>query len=352
MRSMFYAAVFTGILLLSASCDARHEQKSDNDTTKNATVVSAENVRCILQDSHGAIWFGSDGGGLYRYQDKRLVSFTEKDGLCNNQVRTIQEDNKGNIWLGTGNGICRYNSGTFSTIGEKEIYTSVSQNVKWEKQRGDLWFAAGAFKGVYRYSNGVLYNYVFPEAEHNGHASANNYDGYDVYCILEDREGNVWFGTQSMGVCCFDGRNFKWIKDKGLDSAAVRAIFQDRTGNMWFGNNGYGLYSYDGHVLTNVTNEKGLGNPEFIKKLGGKEGTLARVWAIDEDYAGLLWIGTIDAGVWRYDGKQMANYTDKNGLTDIGVTAVYKDKSGALWIGTAAETCKFNGHSFDKVIFQ
>lgn len=153
-------------------------------------------------------------------------------------------------------------------------------------------------------------------------------------------------------MCRFDGKNFLWLTDKGLDGAAVRAIFQDKAGTLWFGNNGYGLFRYDGKALVNVTDEKGLSNPGFVKNLGEKKGTLARVWAINEDAHGELWVATVDAGAWRYDGKKMTNYTTKDGLATYTVTAIYKDKKGKLWFGTAGDVYQFNGRSFTAVSFK
>ncbi len=155
-----------------------------------------------------------------------------------------------------------------------------------------------------------------------------------------------------MGVCRYDGKTFTWLTEKGLGGPAIRALFEDRNGNLWFGNNGNGLFRYDGKTLTNFTEEKGLSNPEFLKSNKPGPGTLARVWTINEDKNGDIFIGTIDAGVWRYDGKTLTNYTTKDGLTSNVVNIIYKDKKGELWFGTeGAGVCKFNGTSFTQFVF-
>ncbi|MFN8346328.1 MAG: two-component regulator propeller domain-containing protein [Spirosomataceae bacterium] len=144
---------------------------------------------------------------------------------------------------------------------------------------------------------------------------------------------------------------FTWFTEKGLASPAVLGLFEDKTGNIWFGNNGAGLFRYDGKILTNFTEEKGLGNKDF--RVSGKSGpgTLARIYSINEDTTGNLWIGTVDAGVWRYDGNNLTNYTTKDGLTSNAVNTIYKDKKGDLWFGTDGNgVCKFNGLSFTKFI--
>ena len=74
---------------------------------------------------------------------------------------------------------------------------------------------------------------------------------------------------------------------------------------------------------------------------------MARIYSINEDNNGHLWIGTIDSGVWRYDGKNLTNYTTTDGLTSNAVTTIYKDKKGELWFGTdGGGVCKFNGKMF------
>ena len=314
------------------------------------TLQPVQNIRSMLHDRNDMYWFGSDGDGLYRYDGKSLALLTDKDGLCGNQIQTIQQDKSGNIWLGTGKGICCYDGRSFRNFKDypQTLVWDGLPNV-WRKEPGNLWFSGGANGGIYRYDGNSFSNYRFPGDEPESPSSSRPYSLYDIYCIFEDRAGNLWFGTQNKGVCRFDGKNLSWFVDEGLAGAAVRTIFQDKAGNLWFGNNGYGLFRYDGKYLRNITAEKGLDNPGFLEKFQEKEGTLARVWAINEDTDGNLWIGTIDAGAWRYDGKNMTNYTTKDGLTDNGITAIYKDQKGELWFGTAGELCKFNGKYFAKV---
>jgi ligand-binding sensor domain-containing protein len=66
-----------------------------------------------------------------------------------------------------------------------------------------------------------------------------------------------------------------------------------------------------------------------------------------------LWIGTVDAGVWQYDGNAFINYTTKNGLSSNAINFIYKDKNDEMWFGTDANgICKFNGHTFYPFTFQ
>ena len=111
------------------------------------------------------------------------------------------------------------------------------------------------------------------------------------------------------------------------------------------------FFNYDGKTLTNFTKEKNLENPGFLKNLESKPGTLARVWTITDDKKGNLWIGTIDAGDWMFDGKTLTNYTTKDGLGIDAIWTIYKDKNDNLWFGTAgAGAYTFDGKMFKKFI--
>jgi streptogramin lyase len=153
-----------------------------------------------------------------------------------------------------------------------------------------------------------------------------------------------------MGVCRYDGNSFTWFTEQGLGGPAVRGLFEDSKGNFWFGNNGGGLFRLDPeNRLSIFTREHGLSNDEFLKSNKQGPGTLARVWTINEDNYGNIWIGTADAGVWRYDGKNLTNYSTEDGLSGNAINTIFKDSEGELWFGTdGAGVCKFNGVSFQR----
>jgi ligand-binding sensor domain-containing protein len=113
------------------------------------------------------------------------------------------------------------------------------------------------------------------------------------------------------------------------------------------------LFCYDGKTLRNITEENGLENLEFRKGIpNNKMGSLARVWSINDDKQGNIWIGTIDAGVWKYDGKKLINYTTKDGLAGNSIWKIYKDNNGELWFVTDGNSiCKIKDNKFVKYEF-
>ncbi|MGV9013733.1 MAG: ligand-binding sensor domain-containing protein [Flavobacteriales bacterium] len=317
------------------------------------TGMDAE-VNRIFQDSKGRYWFGTNTGA-YRYDGKQLVRFTTKDGMTQDQVLDIQEDGAGNIWFSTsGFGVDRADGQQITAykVGE-DGSPVVPIGTGPQAEAGDVWFAAGG--GAFRYRQDALAYLPFPE---DGSAAATvprppySSSTYGVYVTYKDKKGGIWFGTQSMGVCRYDGRTFTWLTGKGLKDAAMRAIWEDRNGVLWFGNNGKGLIRYDGSTLTNVTDEAGLGNPGFFRSGRSGPNTLARVWAITEDPDGNLWVGTFDAGIWRYDGHQLEQFTTKDGLPDLAVQALLVDRDGMLWVGTGTGGVSFfDGKGFSPFHF-
>lgn len=375
MRVLKRSTGLCGIAILFA-CNAPNSPKKQNDTiTKQATTpaettgmdvlgtnpVGSPGVRIndILQDVKGNYWFATNGDGVYGYDGKTWKHYTAKDGLANDQVLGIQQDGAGNIWVGTGRfGVSRFDGKAFSTITAIDDFPSAKNLAKnWKIAPDDLWFPAGG--GAYRYDGVALTYLPLPKAEGDNQyrqEPSNILGRYGVYCILKDSKGNLWFGTQGMGVCRYDGHTFTWLTKKHLAGPAMRALFEDRDGNMWFGNNGAGLFRYDGKLLTNFTQEKGLSSPEFLKTglISAKAvpGTLARVFTINQDNKGDIWIGTLDAGAWRYDGKKLSNYTTKDGLASNAINVIYKNKKGELLFGTdGGGVSKFNGTSFSNLDF-
>lgn len=372
LQPLFIASLVIGLFFTT-----RHEQNT-TQTTRSAFIdqranvaqgitVSAigKNIRSIFKDKKNNYWFGTDGEGVYRYDGKKITLFTNKDGLFHNQVRAIQEDKAGNIYFSTGGGgVSRFDGRILTTLSQPETDPfGKSSNKEWKKEPDDLWFEAK--EGVYRYDGHSLINLQFPktplEATYYAQNPGTNLSPYGVYCIFKDRKGNLWFGTEYLGVCCYDGKAFTWLTEKGLSGGAVRALFEDKSSKFWFGNSGMGLFRYDGKTVTNFTEEKGPGNIDAGKDLKdqpfsltrpmGKKGKLPTVMAINEDINGEIWIGTYEAGVWRYDGKKLTNYTIQEGLSSYAVTAIYKDPKGALWFGTnGAGVYTFNGKAFTRFV--
>ncbi|HSD14164.1 MAG TPA: two-component regulator propeller domain-containing protein [Flavobacterium sp.] len=350
------AILLFGFLATITSCKAQNQNglktKNELTTDYNADNIVTElgnNIDYVLQDSRENYWFASNEEGLYLYgnKSKKLFHISDKDGLCSNFVYNVQEDINGNLWFSTRDGVCSFDGISFANFTETIKKAPFGT---FQYKRGGLFF--NHQEGLCYYDGKSFINFtIHPDTYKPDPTNMNR--PYSVYSIFVDKSGSVWFGTQEKGVCRYDGKSFMFFTEEGLDTAAVRCIFQDWEGNLWFGNNGAGLFRYDGKKITNFSIEKGLGNSDFLKKkkIVDKPGTIGRVWAINDDKDGNLWIGTIDAGVWKYDGNKLTNYTIKDGLTGNSIWGIFKNKNGELLFVTDGDTiCKFNGRSFTEFL--
>ncbi len=154
-----------------------------------------------------------------------------------------------------------------------------------------------------------------------------------VFSILEDKSGNLWFGTTGGGVSKYDGNSFTHFTEKeGLSNNRVWAILEDKSGNLWFGTYGGGVSMYDGESFTHFAEKEGLSNNY--------------VWSILEDKSGNLWFGTEGGGASMYNGESFTHFTEKEGLSNNSVFSILEDKSGNLWFGTDGGVSMYNGDSF------
>lgn len=349
------AALFfiPGILLLSCQ-EAVPQVSTSRAGNESASTIGekvnglGKDIGQIFQDKQGVYWFASNGDGVYRYDGKHLSHITEKDGLACKYVRTIQEDTNGHLWFTTGDGVYRFDGNHILEFTQfmKFAHPGMPQNAK-----GCVFFNRDDDVCLFDGNSWTAFS-IYPSDYHS--SPSDNNRPYSIYSTLADRSGNVWFGTESKGVCRYDGKSFTYLTEKDLSGPAVRTIFEDRSGNLWFGNNGGGLYRYDGKTLANITEEKGLGNPDFLKGHLQTErpGTLARVWSINQDTAGNIWIGTIDCGLWKYDGTSLRNYTIRDGLTGNSIWTIFKDRSGELWfVANGKSVCRYDGKKFYEAAF-
>lgn len=343
------------ILTAFFSCNGQNPKYAGNEIEQTVSITIGDtvltlgkNIDYIFQDKNDIYWFASNGEGVYRFDGETIIHFTIKDGLCSNFVWKVVEDRNGKLWFVTRDGFCILDDNKFID------YTDTIKNAPY----GKLSYTSGGvffnhLNGICFYDGKSFLNFIINPSTYTPPTNT-YYRPYEVYCTLVDQSGNIWFGTQEKGVCVYDTKTFSFIDSKDLGGPAVRSIFQDKNGILWFGNNGGGLYQYDGKTLRNITEEKNLTNYEFLKerKFVDKEGSLARVFAINQDNYGNIWIGTVDAGVWKYDGANLTNFTTKDGLSGNAVYVIFKDKSGRLWfVSNGEKIFHFDGQKFLEVTF-
>jgi signal transduction histidine kinase/ligand-binding sensor domain-containing protein/DNA-binding response OmpR family regulator len=303
-----------------------------NYTTLDGLAHNA--VHTIYRDPDGLIWFGTQGGGVSRFDGETFVNFTVEDGLNSNTISAIYRDPDGVMWFGQmgqrsgGGGVSRYDGNRFINLTTEDgLASNVVHTIQGDSD-GVLWFGTGN-------------NFYFEK----GGMGVSSYDGRkfitlttedgladnSVWCIHTDPDGVMWFGT-GRGVSRYDGRGMgdcphftNFTQEDGFVNGSVWAIHRGDDGVLWFGTGdmwggaGHGVFRYDGKTFSNLSTEDGLLDN--------------CVFAIHQDLDGVMWFGT-RGGVSRYDGRSFVNFTSKDGLSSNLVNAIYQDPDGVMWFGT------------------
>ncbi|MCX7549894.1 ligand-binding sensor domain-containing protein [Xanthomarina sp. F2636L] len=344
------------ILTLNLSClEKKSIEKEVNktellNTSKTDTLKFASGIRAIFQDSKGNYWFGSHNEGISHYNGKTFEYFTTNDGLASNQIRSIQEDKNGIIWIGTDKGVCSYNRENFTNY----LSESYSPKLDWNATDGNLWFYAGEEDGINRF-DGINMNYlIFPKPKND-----NPNKSYGVTGISKDKDGKVWIATYS-ALFNYDGKttniyDHKSLKLKDNEVLHIRSVLVDSKGRIWIGNNGIGVILKSGDSTIHFSKEQGKLIPmkEFKSNTQNGQTTkntgLQSVFAIEEDNEGNIWFADRDSGVWKYNGESLTNFTIDEKLKSQMIWDIYLDKNKILLFGMADRgVYKFNGKSFDK----
>lgn len=352
------AILLTYFLATLPSCSQPNSTLTDGPYTALAKgeVVSemSKDIWVVFQAKNGDYWFGSNGQGVYRYDGKMIVKFSTRDGLADNQVREILEDNVGNIYFGTLNGFSKFDGEQFASLIPRS-------GGAWKLEPDDLWFKGNSTDGgTYRYDGKSLYHLKFPKHYLEDKLQAENPNPpasmYGVYTIYRDAKGSIWFGTVAVGAYRFDGKSMSTLYEDHLTyppgggSFGVRSIIEDKSGKFWICNTQYRFsIQHDSKPigdksLINYKREKGIDIP---KSQNGGRAVYYNGIAKDKNHN--LLMSTYGEGVWKYDGKKLVQYTVKDGAKDVLFVSVYKDNLGNIWLGTQGSgPYRFNGKSFEK----
>jgi ligand-binding sensor domain-containing protein len=240
------------------------------------------------------------------------VKLAETSKVPVSMVRNVKQARNGDILIASFLGVFRYDGTSFTNI-STEI-SSPRFSSFWdvlEDRKGNLWFGTRD-SGVYHYNGKSFQHFTTKDGLASNMALH----------IYEDRAGNIWFGASR-----YDGKSFRNFTTKdGFPSNSIRLLLEDKTGKLWFGAQGENMFVYDGKTFTVLKNKDGK--------------AFNNVWSIIEDKKGNIWFGDVD-GLWRYDTSAPLSASPSASLrassrtftkvSQSGAYGIIEDKKGNIW---------------------
>lgn len=298
--------------------------------------LSQNTIHCILQDSKGFMWMGT-WDGLNRYDGYSFTIFNMENGLSNSTIYDIVEDRSGNIWVATDDGLNRmdWNGRDIEIFRHSpQEANSLSSNVVnhlLQDRNGNLWICTSNGLNKYNQETGSFSNYNFysPRTDR----SRSNW----VTCITESSDGRLWVATR-YGLHCFSPEEESFTSYYFYDHLAngdeynsntIQTCVEDKEGNIWAGTR-RGIF-----VLNPAT---GSYNQLSAQPEAGSGLSSNNVNAIYPGQNGRIWIGT-DVGLDIYDPVTdiFTSYRSSSSTTSLSnddIRSIFESDDGTIWVGT------------------
>jgi len=289
---------------------------SEQEGLKNRFIYS------IDQDKKGRLWIGT-GEGLFSYDGFRFTEYRAENGLGENFITCSYEDSKGNIWFGHNNGkLTKFDGNELSNIDISAITTSKINQIT-EDQDHNLWFLS---------QNDGL---IKLEANNTCSMYSKGIEDLTLFAFLFDSKGNLWLGTD-MGLLAATIGTSEDITYEYIDEITETKVTSiiNQGGKVFVGTDDSGIF-----VITYAGNNYEI-NPVLHNNNDLKEYTINSLY-VDEDAN--LWVGTNKNGLLQLltpEGNnyhKLVSYRDMSNTNTSSVRTCKKDREGNVWIGTTGD---------------
>jgi len=370
-------------------------------------------ITAIFEDKQDQIWFATEGKGVYCLQKDSLLHYTKQNGLTDNDVFSICQPANGQLWFGTFEGVAAFDPvrKKFTKLNKQIAFKKSIINSLLSDHQRNIWVGT-ADRGLVKISKDLKHIRIFNKKE--------GLKGLNIWRIYEDQQNHIWVSivlkgvaelrTSSEGKAYFNSISI----ENGLGFNDVNAIIQDREGNYWFGTNGKSVSQLRDTRFKRFTTQQGLldnsvwsvlvsdnktlwvgsnigvtrikfkhgailsSSKQLTEKIGTKQNSIVQIfqdsrgdmWAVSytnglyhqkegshiwrkfrskkgpnnidisnvgEDKYGHLWFGTYNSGIWKFDRKQrkFEHFSHKSGkISSNTIKVIYRDRQKNLWFGT------------------
>ncbi len=364
----------------------------------NTPAFRDDSILTLFTARDKSLWIGTEGGGLVHLRDGKFQGFGAKEGLTNLFVRSIQQDNNGNVWIGTDRGFFKFGANRLVRIDVGTSLSIASVSAMALAPDGILWLAGPS--GLLKEQLGKISRYPFQASVRSVYASrdgtvwfataiglrilkpgattlstpAGRLGETDARQIYQNSDGDLWVGTVGNGIFRIRKDEITAYREEDfLPDNTVLSFFQDNEGNLWVGTQD-GLLRLSKTVVTTLTTRNGLAasnvstvyrdpkNRLLITTVTGKllqiEGEQAQPYlppglaadvqasSVFEDSRGTLWIGTLNNGIARIEAGKATFYTKKDGLRNEQIRQFQEDSTGEIWIATGSGLIRWGGGNF------
>ncbi len=281
----------------------------------------------LMEDRQGCLWAGTLTGGAIRVCDGNFTSFTVKDGLPNNAVVRIDEDEEGTVWIFTDPGLAKWQNGHLIRVAPEPgspfnpYLTTSHENIGVDGHFFGLWRMDA--QGWQRFAYGHWSHFPLP-------AVLKDPAKLRISTSVEDSQHRLWYKlpeTPSVYYCVDRG-----VLTEYPDFPAGRnfVTYKDRLGNLW---------------TTDVAGRSALWKDGYSTPLLGFSTPF--VFRVLEDREGTLWIGTAKEGLFRADPQAITIYQHPNGSQWNVVEPVLQDRAGSIWFGSRLGLFRFTDGNYE-----
>ncbi|SKC64751.1 hybrid sensor histidine kinase/response regulator [Ohtaekwangia koreensis] len=343
----------TGNLWIASAADGftyydRSNKKFIQYSHNNLPGLSHSEVVLLYEDHQGLLWVGTLGGGLIVFKTKdgivtqKIEELSRKDLLPSPHIRCFSPDHLGNLWIGTSEGLVFFNRKQQSFQVLNKNNSALRGNIiraLGQDSRHNLWIAVED-KGLHRIS---LHDFDGQSTssltvEHQSGEEEYRIYRHTIHAIYEDRDHNLWLGTNGDGVQMISGISEKFTRIERKQTGEYEGVYlrfwgmcTDKEGNLWLGSDGDGIYKYSsrGQLLRHYYAD-------------GKKGSLTNnaILCAYRDHSNTLWFGTYAQGLFLYDEKtdSFFNYAhnpaDSSSLADNDLRVIFEDSKHNIWVGS------------------